>query len=891
MPEILRNVNYDYADRQSVIELLESIQKLEKKPEEYLDGVTDTQLRGLMKNDLESYVKIKQIAESLAYDILTKEEAMGKFQDFTNTVQGMHFLENFEKYKEKTDYEFVRHENYQNLTKIAEDIERIKVKTEYMRANLKAREVMSKYGEKEKHFSRKKWNFMEADELIPLEERQKIMENELQKAKDNLAYLNSDSYKEEQEKAQKDIQKKREIYNKIKTLTEEKDNISTSISDFSDRQKTMQDAYDTVNVQLNQITQDEDNNAKAWEDFRLKWNLEFDVESDIRMKVDEIRSVEKELAELSLQENNQEKMQEMLAKNSKLNIELMNILMEANCDDSMLTEFRQLIEQSENLSIEKREKLLEQNRLQKEIEDIKSQQDTILSQEEKIKQLEKEISAGLTELGLKSSQLTSELMEKIEAAFERQEKEWSNEVLEQKKLAASNVIKNIENDMKEVHGYNTYVQENIMQRFENFSVHILDGSKDKTQKNSDEFEEMRKELAEFVKDKDKLSPAQYAERVQMVKESAEKYLAAKKAQIRLIPSTQRRVRMEFAQNLVAHCEYTLENEKFNLVTKSLETSKMEAEAREEDRGIQLKNRITQLEKKAEYLKELAKDMYLPIANNNFIYDIRDIYLSSTDKKKEEMVLPRMIGSLGATGDEAEIQGFVNRFFDDFDKDKSTNIEDREVFRKAFKQYSEAENSPEKMKELMENAIRRIGNYIQNQPAEVSEKQIVMGAFMKRFLKVCEQKNVQLSDETKNLANGITLLGKVARESLKTERALLTNNIEPQKSYEDVLKRYTAMKMLENRLFKGNDGKVIDNLSSMGVAMNSDEALDKVTDLVGNTKGFKDFKACSPKSRAYIISSNNKLTSKLYEDISKQCTERSNEVKLEAEKVKDNKILS
>ena len=43
MPEMLRNVNYDYADRQSVIELLESIQKLEKKPEEYLDGVTDTQ--------------------------------------------------------------------------------------------------------------------------------------------------------------------------------------------------------------------------------------------------------------------------------------------------------------------------------------------------------------------------------------------------------------------------------------------------------------------------------------------------------------------------------------------------------------------------------------------------------------------------------------------------------------------------------------------------------------------------------------------------------------------------------------------------------------------------------------------------------------------------------
>ena len=108
-----------------------------------------------MANVKNAKKKIKQIAKSLAYDILTKEEAMGKFQEFTITVQGMHFLENFEKYKEKTDYEFVRHENYQNLTKIAEDIERIKVKTEYMRANLKAREVMSKYGEKEKHFSKR----------------------------------------------------------------------------------------------------------------------------------------------------------------------------------------------------------------------------------------------------------------------------------------------------------------------------------------------------------------------------------------------------------------------------------------------------------------------------------------------------------------------------------------------------------------------------------------------------------------------------------------------------------------------------------------------------------------------------------------------------------------
>jgi tRNA/tmRNA/rRNA uracil-C5-methylase (TrmA/RlmC/RlmD family) len=35
--------------------------------------------------------------------------------------------------------------------------------------------------------------------------------------------------------------------------------------------------------------------------------------------------------------------------------------------------------------------------------------------------------------------------------------------------------------------------------------------------------------------------------------------------------------------------------------------------------------------------------------------------------------------------------------------------------------------------------------------------------MKRFLKVCEHKNVSLSNETKNLANGITLLGRVAKD--------------------------------------------------------------------------------------------------------------------------------
>ena len=113
--------------------------------------------------------------------------------------------------------------------------------------------------------------------------------------------------------------------------------------------------------------------------------------------------------------------------------------------------------------------------------------------------------------------------------------------------------------------------------------------------------------------------------------------------------------------------------------------------------------------------------------------------------------------------------------------------------------------------------------------------------MKRFLKVCEHKNVSLSNETKNLANGITLLGRVAKEALKLEKALLTNSIEPGKSYEDVLKRYTTMKMLETRLLDGNGGKTIDNLCLMGVAINSDEALDMITERVGNTKGFKDLK--------------------------------------------------
>ena len=879
MPERLKNVDYANADRESIRELLELIQPLDMETEKYLEGVTDTQLHGLLKNDIENYIKIREIVASLVQGNLDKATTIEKFKEFTNTVQSMHFAENFEKFKEKTEYEFVRHENYDTLTDIAEKIERLKTQTEYFRASLKAREVLSKYGAKDTHFSSRRWSLMEGYDVVPLDEKQKAMENELKKAQNNVAYLNSASYKEEQEKAQKDIQQKRDIYNTVKTLNTQKDELQQTITDFSNRQKALQDGYATVTVELNQFALDMDNLAKKWEDFRLKWNLEFDVESDLRMKLEQVQAADKELADFQAQGGKEDELPEISVRRSKLNIELMDMLMNASYDAIFLDDFRNLVEQSNKLQVGHREKLLEQNRLEKDIESIKLEKDTMLEKENQIKQLDDEISKGLKSLGLKDGQkLTTELMEKIEDAFAKQEKEWSDATLEQKKLAAANVVKGIEDDMHELQGYNTYVQEHIMSRFENFHEHILDGSKDKNQKNSDEFEEMKASLAEFIKEKDKLTPEQYAEKVQQVKEFAEKYYAAKKAQIRLIPSTQRVVRMKYAQNLIKHCEFALEKQKYELVTKTSETRSMEAAyAEQEDRELQVQNRIAKLDKTAGYLNEISKDIYKPIAEGNFMYEFLDVYLSSKEQRKEEMVLPRMIGSLGAVGDEVEKQEFVDRFFNDYGQDKRTKPEDKTVVWNSFKQYAEAENNPEKMKELMENAINRIGKYIEKQPAELSEKQIVMGVFVKRFLKVCEHKNVSLSNETKNLANGITLLGKVSREALRAERALLTNKIDPKQSYTDVLKRYTAMKMLENRLLAGNGGKILDNLSQLGVAINSDEALDMITERVGNTKGFKDFKACSPKTRAYIISSQNEITSKLYGDISKQCAEVNKEV--------------
>ena len=61
MPERLKNVDYANADRESIRELLELIQPLDMETEKYLEGVTDTQLHGLLKNDIENYIKIREI--------------------------------------------------------------------------------------------------------------------------------------------------------------------------------------------------------------------------------------------------------------------------------------------------------------------------------------------------------------------------------------------------------------------------------------------------------------------------------------------------------------------------------------------------------------------------------------------------------------------------------------------------------------------------------------------------------------------------------------------------------------------------------------------------------------------------------------------------------------
>lgn len=395
----------------------------------------------------------------------------------------------------------------------------------------------------------------------------------------------------------------------------------------------------------------------------------------------------------------------------------MEMVLGANYDASFVEELRNLNNRSKQMQIEHREKLLEQDRLKNELEKMSVEQETIRDKENQIKELDNEILKGLQDLGLKSNQtLTPELMEKIEDAFVKQEKEWSDATLEQKKLEASNVVKAIEDDMHELQGYNTYAQEHIMKRFESFNEHILDASKDKNQKNSKEFEEMQASLETLIKEKHNMTESQYEEKVQQVKESAEKYLAAKKSQIRLLPSTQRVARMEFAKNLISHCEYTLEKEKYIVVNKTSETRSMEAYAQKDNRELQIKNRISKLNKTAEFLKEISKDGYKPIAEGNFIYDFQDIYSEFTGQRKEEMVLPRMIGSLGAVGDEAEKQEFVDRFFNDYGQDKRTKPEDKKVFWSSFKQYTEADKDPEKMKELMENSIKRIGNYIKNQPA-------------------------------------------------------------------------------------------------------------------------------------------------------------------------------
>jgi hypothetical protein len=251
-------------------------------------------------------------------------------------------------------------------------------------------------------------------------------------------------------------------------------------------------------------------------------------------------------------------------------------------------------------------------------------------------------------------------------------------------------------------------------------------------------------------------------------------------------------------------------------------------------------------------------------------------------EKPEDYRDEVMRRMKAFADEAEKQGFVDRFFDNYAQDKRSNPEDGIAFRQSMKAFSDASNNPEQMKELMENAIKRMGNYIQNQPAKFSTTQIVMGAFVRRIMNVCEHKKIPISNEAKNLADGISLLGRVAKESMKIEKLLLTNKVEA-KSYEDVLKRYATTKMLENRFLKG-EGKTVDNISAMGVAIYNLDGLDMIANLVGETKGFKNLMACSPKNRAYIISSSNEMTAKLYEGINKECIEIRNEIKREAEKM-------
>lgn len=93
----------------------------------------------------------------------------------------------------------------------------------------------------------------------------------------------------------------------------------------------------------------------------------------------------------------------------------------------------------------------------------------------------------------------------------------------------------------------------MVDQFKDFNDTILDGSKSKDQKNSVEFERMKTALEKMTGLKNR-NEENYKAAFREVKESAQAYLDAKNQQIRLLPSTQRKTRMQFTKNLIARCE-------------------------------------------------------------------------------------------------------------------------------------------------------------------------------------------------------------------------------------------------------------------------------------------------------------------------------------------------
>lgn len=871
---ILRNVNYDYADRESAKELHKALMSLEMNVDSYIENVNDTQLRGLMRNDLKRLEEIKEIANKNAYENLSREEVSNGFKMITNALQEMHLLDYLQEYNKRTDYEFVRDESYQKLAKVAENIENARVLNEYLRANYKVREVMSKYGEPEKIED----GLRDIDDMVPFEEKQKAMGEELKKAKAEIEYLLSSNYKEDAEKAKKDILYAKDAYAELNDIAAEVAKYMPDITDIKESMEDLETAISETNKQIKEYQDLLESNTNVWEEFRKEWNLDKDTEISIRTKLQAISVFEKD--EIRLKENeveaNEEKIQEIINKRSQLNMEIMELV---GYNSTMLERFSELEMLTQKITSGLAKVANERNAVQndynilkeKYVKDIEPLEKKVSSLEERFSRISQEY-FDISDLNA----FTQEAKTKIEASIDNREKEWSNERFEERLAVANNKVNQIENDIREIQGYNTFVQENTMQAFANFKEHILDGSKDINQKNSKEFSAMEAALDDILKEKKNLSPEKFAEKVRAVKESAEKYYEAKKAQIRLMPSTQRVMRMEFAKNLAAHCDHVLENQTYTLVTKTGGTRDLEAskDLKREDRDLNLLDRVTELEGITSNLDKFSKDFYHPIAALNSISK----YSSAKPSEKEAMVFSRMIASFGADGTEVEKQEFVNRFFNDYGMKKQTNPEDKKIFQNAAKDFAEASKDPEKLKNLMENAIRRMGTCTADNLFMSAEARVAMGVFANRCLDLCEKKNIPISNEMKNLANGVALFGRVTKEIVELEKGLLTHTTDKSKTYEEALKRHTAMKILEGKLNLGTP----ETIAAMGASINADEALDMFTDLVGSTRGFKDLMACSPKTVEYLIAGNGEEIADLHNRISKEGSEIRNEINRDVE---------